>query len=92
MHCIYEQRDNEGNILFEGNQDDEDEITISVQFLQPPSDEVTRMVQTKVSYRFDVYQHGTSRLFFSLFVNLFYTTNLFTTLFIFIFVCIYGCR
>ena len=51
LHCIYEQRDNEGNILFEGNQDDEDEITISVQFLQPSSNEVTRMVQTKVMYR-----------------------------------------
>ena len=38
-------------MLFEGNQDDEDEITISVQFLQPSSGAVTRMVQTKVSYR-----------------------------------------
>ena len=39
LHCIYEQRDMEGNNMFEGNQDDEDETLIIVRYLDPSSNE-----------------------------------------------------
>ena len=41
MHCIYVQRDEEGNNLFEGNQDDEDEVLIIVRYLEPSPNETT---------------------------------------------------
>ena len=40
LHCIYEQRDDEGNNLFEGNQDDEDEVRIIVRYLEEPTEEL----------------------------------------------------
>ena len=41
LHCIYVQRDEEGNNLFEGNQDDEDEVLIIVRYLEPSPNETT---------------------------------------------------
>ena len=34
LKCIYEQFDNEGNVLFEGNPKDQDEVELSVNFLE----------------------------------------------------------
>ena len=48
LHCIYEQRDGEGNNLFEGNQDDEDDVLIIVRYLEETSDEVETLPSGEV--------------------------------------------
>ena len=48
LHCIYEQRDDEGNNLFEGNQDDEDDVLIIVRYLEETSDEVETLPSAEV--------------------------------------------
>ena len=48
LHCIYEQRDDEGNNLFEGNQDDEDDVLIIVRYLEETSDEVETLPSGEV--------------------------------------------
>ena len=48
LHCIYEQRDAEGNILFEGNEDDQDEVAISVRFLESAQADVLEMPVAQV--------------------------------------------
>ena len=56
MHCIYVQRDEEGNNLFEGNQDDEDEVLIIVRYLEPSPNETTWLPHAMViSLYFHVY-------------------------------------
>ena len=48
LHCIYEQRDDEGTNLFEGNQDDEDEVLIIVRYLEETSDEIETLPYAQV--------------------------------------------
>ena len=48
LHCIYEQMDSEGNNLFEGNQDDEDDVLIIVRYLEETSDEVETLPSGQV--------------------------------------------
>ena len=48
LHCIYEQRDDNGNNLFEGNQDDEDEVRIIVRYLEQPTDELETLPSAEV--------------------------------------------
>ena len=48
LHCIYEQMDGEGNNLFEGNQDDEDDVLIIVRYLEETSDEVETLPSGEV--------------------------------------------
>lgn len=36
LKCIYEQFDNEGNLLFGGHPKDQDEVELSVNFLEKP--------------------------------------------------------
>ena len=50
LHCIYEQRDMEGNNMFEGNQDDEDETLIIVRYLDPSSNETEWLQHAVVIY------------------------------------------
>ena len=50
LHCIYEQRDMEGNNMFEGNQDDEDETLIIVRYLEPSSNETEWLQHAVVIY------------------------------------------
>ena len=58
LHCIYEQMDSEGNNLFEGNQDDEDDVLIIVRYLEETSDEVETLPsgQVKASEIIDMQQ------------------------------------
>ena len=48
LHCVYEQRDAEGTNLFEGNQDDEDEVLIIVRYLEETPDEVETLPYAQV--------------------------------------------
>ena len=41
LRCTYEQKDQDGNLLFEGNSDDMDDITLSVHFLEKPEFDIT---------------------------------------------------
>ena len=50
MHCIYEQRDLEGNNLFEGNQDDEDEVMIIVRYLEPSTNNTEWLPHAQVIF------------------------------------------
>ena len=48
LHCIYEQRDVEGNNLFEGNQKDEDEVLIIVRYLEESPNETETLPSIEV--------------------------------------------